>query len=259
MRAKIAYSVIFFAFLPIAAVVQWPASSLQGWTEQAGDGRWKIGGAQGTIWNGSATLLIADNGVGESAAGDGRWRPVQNVRWQMRGSELLHGRLAYDTTFEQGSALIAISGGGVALEKLDAELPAAVLAGLMAGPVGRYGWNGMLQARSPRFSCSKDGQDCRGELDIVWKDAGVAEIPGPQLGTYLIHVVGEGSAVHFDLATLTGRLQIAGKGEVGAGGLRFSGEAAAGTNAGQIEAQLRTLGRPAGTAGRYVIEYRDSR
>jgi general secretion pathway protein N len=257
MRAKIAYGAILLAFLLIAAIVQWPASAVQGWAERAGGGRWRIGGAEGTLWDGGATLLVAEGG--ESMSAGGRWRAVQNVRWKLRARELLHGRLAYDTTLEHGSVLLAVGGGGMALESLDAQVPAAVLAGMIPGAVGRYGWSGVLQARASSFSCSKQGQDCRGQMEIFWKDAGVAQIPGPQLGSYLIRVVGEGPAIHFDLTTLEGRLQISGKGEFGAGGLRFNGEAGAtGPNAAQLDAQLRTLGRPAGTAGRYVIEYRDA-
>ena len=256
MSSKLSYAAIFTAFVLTAAVIQWPAAWLQGWVEQASDGRWKLSGAEGTIWNGSASLLLTEN---SGNRGRGSSRVFQNISWKLRGNELWNGRLVFETSLEQGNVLITLNATEWSMEKLDAQLPASALAGLTSGPMGRYGWTGLLQARSAVFKCSLQGRDCTGEVELLWKDAGVTEVPGPVLGSYRIRIVGEGPSVHFDLTTLEGRLQLAGKGEIGAAGLRFTGEASAtGADAGPLEAKLRTLGRPAGSAGRYVIEYRES-
>ena len=65
-----------------------------------------------------------------------------------------------------------------------------------------------------------------------------------------------------DLATLRGRLQLSGNGEIAAGGkLLFRGEAAAqpaGNDSQEsLNSLLGTLGRPAG-GGKYLIEYREN-
>lgn len=258
MRSKLIYAAIFAVFVTVAAASQWPAAWIQGPLGQIGGGRWSIGGAEGTVWNGSATLLLAGNGDHNEADGGSR-RVVQNIRWKLRWNELWRGRLAIDATLERGSVLILIDSANVAVEGLDTQLPASVLTGLIAGPLGRYGWSGVLEARSAAFKCSRQGRNCTGELELLWRDAGVAEIPGPVLGSYRVSIVGEGPALHFNLATLEGRLQLAGRGEIGTDGVRFTGEAsAAGADSGALQAQLRTLGRATGVPGKYAIEYRES-
>lgn len=260
MRAKLIYVAIFAVFFVPAIVIQWPASWLQVRIGQANGSQWLVSGAEGTIWNGRAALMMADSGASSgNKISNIRWRVVQNIRWKLRWNELWQGRLAFETTLEQGSVLILIRTAGIAVEELDTQLPASVLSGVFSGPIGRYGWMGVLQAKSPAFKCAWHSPACEGEIDLLWKDAGVSEIQGPALGSYRSRIVGEGQSVHFDLTTIEGRLQITGTGDVGAGGLRFNGEASAtGIDAGRLEAQLRTLGRPVGSAGKYALEYRES-
>ena len=259
MRAKLTYIVLFAVLFLPAVVLQWPAAWFQFRLEQSNGAQWMVSGAEGTIWDGKATLLMAERGIGSgNRINSERWRVVQSIGWKVRWNELWRGRLIFETALERGGAVITIGAGGVTLEKLDTQLPASVLSGVFSGPIGRYGWLGTLQAKSPLFKCAWHGAACEGEVDLLWKDAGVSEIPGPPFGSYRSRIVGEGQAVHFDLATLEGRLQITGAGDMNAGKLRFTGEAsAAGVDAGRLEAQLRTLGRPAGTPGKYVLEYRE--
>jgi len=260
MPSKLTYAAVFAAFSLPAIVFQWPAAWLQGRLEQASRGRWSLTAAEGTIWNGGATLLLAEAaGGGDERFDARRWRAVQNIHWKLRWNEVWLGHLTFDTTLERGSVTVSINGSEVSLEKLEAQLPAMLLGGLISGPLGRYGWGGTLHTRAAAFRCSTHSTDCRGEIELIWRDASVAEIPGPVLGSYRLGVVGEGPSVHFDLSTQEGRLQVNGHGEAGAGGLRFSGDAAAvGADSGQLNAQLRTLGRPAGVPGKYIIEYREA-
>ena len=95
------------------------------------------------------------------------------------------------------------------------------------------------------------------DIDLLWNDAAVAEISGPALGDYHLHLVGEGTTLRVDLATLRGRLQLNGSGEISAKAVRFNGEASAtGADAKALDALLNTLGRPSGMPGKYLIEYR---
>ncbi len=252
MPAKLSLAAIIAILVLPAALAQWPAASLATWVEDGSGGRWSLGSADGTLWNGSATLLAADG-----SAGSRRWRPVQSLHWKLRWSEMWHGRLSYETTLEHGSALINFGLGGIAVEKLDAQLPAAVLGGLFSGPLARYGWTGTLAAKSASFDCRWNAYACAGEIEIAWNQAGITEISDTVLGSYRSRIVGEGQAVHFDLATLEGRLQISGNGDVNAAGMRFIGQAyAQGANADRLEAHLRTFGRRGPAPGVYVLEYR---
>lgn len=251
MPKKLVIAAIIAVLVVPAAIAQWPAATLSGWIEDGSGGRWSLGGAEGTLWNGHATLLAA-----EGSAGSGHWRAVQSIRWKLRWSELWRGRLGYETTLEHGSALVNVGIGGIAVENLDTQLPASILGGLFSGPLARYGWTGTLEARAGSFQCRWNAYSCTGEIEIVWKNAGVTELSDAVLGSYRSRIVGEGQAVHFDLATLEGRLQIAGRGDFGAGGMRFTGQASAhGADADRLEAHLRIFGRRGPSPGVYVLEY----
>ena len=252
MPAKLGAAAIVAALFLPAALAQWPAAALTGWLEDGSGGRWSLGGAEGTLWSGNATLLTAEGGTGSK-----RWRAVQNIRWKLRWTEIWRGSLRYEMSLEHGKALVDIGIGGIALENLDSQLPASILAGLFSGPLARYGWTGTLEAHSGSFKCRWNAYSCAGEIEILWRNAGVSEISDTKLGSYRSRIVGEGPAVHFDLATLEGRLQISGNGDVDAGGMRFNGQASAsGDHADRLEAQLRTFGRRGSSPGVYVLEYR---
>ncbi len=252
MRLRLAGFALFILFSLLAAAILWPATALTPWLKRASNGHWQLAGAEGSLWNGRGTLLARS---GEAAP----WRIAQSIQWQMRWSELFSGRLAADIAFEQGNALIAVAPGGVSLERFDVSLPAPAVVVLLPGALGRYNWAGSLRARGNSFFCAWNSRSCNGEIELLWNDAAVAEVPGSKLGDYRFRLVGEGQALRVDLATLSGRLQIHGSGEIAGNGLSFHGEAAAtGSDAASLDALLRTLGRPALTPGKYQIDYREA-
>lgn len=252
MRLRLAGIGLLVLFFLLAAVMLWPATALAPWVERASNGHWRLASAEGSIWNGSG-MLLAHSGDSTS------WHIAQNIRWRLRWSELWRGRIGVDATFEQGNSLIAVTAEGISVEQLDAILPAPVLLVLLPGALGRYNWGGNLRLSGNAFRCAWHGYACAGEIKLLWNDAEVAEVPGNTLGDYRFRLVGESQALRVDLATLRGRLQINGSGEITARGLRFKGEAAAtGPNATALDAMLNTLGRPAGTPGKYLIDYREA-
>ncbi|MFA7270974.1 MAG: type II secretion system protein N [Sterolibacterium sp.] len=220
--------------------------------ERASNGHWRLASAEGSIWNGNGTLL-AQSGDGTS------WHIAQNIRWQIRWGDLWRRRLGISTTFEQGSAQIAVTAEGLSIEQLEATLPAPAILVLLPGALSRYGWGGSLHLRSNAFRCTWRGYACVGEIEMVWNGAEVAEIPGNQLGDYRFRLIGESTALRIDLSTQRGRLQINGNGDISGRGLRFNGEASAvGTNAASLNAMLNTLGRRTGIPGKYLIDYREA-
>ncbi|MFA7270997.1 MAG: type II secretion system protein N [Sterolibacterium sp.] len=241
---------LVLSFLP-SVVLLWPAPALAPWVERASNGHWRLASAEGSIWNGNGMILA-------QSANSTSWHIAQNIRWQVRWSELWRGRLGVDAIFEQGSSLIAVTLDGLSIERLDATLPAPMLLVLLPGALSRYGWGGSMHLSSNTFRCSWRRYACVGEIGLQWNGAEVAEIPGNQLGDYRFRLVGESRVFRIDLATLRGRLLINGSGEISAGGLRFKGEATAtGSNPATLNAMLSTLGRRTSIPGRYLIDYHE--
>lgn len=249
---RLRFLVTGILFFLLAAAIMWPAASLAPWIESASYGKLRLASAEGRVWNGNGVLLARS---GDSSS----WHSAQSIRWQLRWSELWHGRIAVDAGFENGSALVTFGTGGLSVEQLDATLAASMAGSLLPGALGRFGWAGLLHASGKSFACTRQSQSCQGEIELLWKDAAVAEIPGGDLGDYRIRLVGEGQNLRFDLATLRGRLQIGGSGEISTTVLHFTGEAGAtGPSAGQLNSLLRTLGRPGSTPDRVIIDYRST-
>ena len=252
MRLRLLGFALVTLFFVLAAAILWPASALAPWVERGSNGHWRLSNTEGSVWNGNGIIL--------THSGDGTaWHIAQSVRWQLRWGELWRGRIAVETTYDQGSSLIAVTSDSFFIEKIDANLPAPMLLVLLPGALGRYSWGGSIQLRGNSFRCTWQTDACNGEIELLWNDAAVAEVPGSTLGDYRFRLVGEGRALRTDLSTLRGRLQINGSGEITANSLRFKGEAAAsGSDVAALDAMLRTLGSPSGTPGRYLIDYRET-
>lgn len=237
----------------VSAIVQLPAAWLAPWIAQATHQRWRLGAVEGTLWQGRATVFGFDRP-------SGRWRAGRGVRWRTAWGELLAWppRLPVQVDIDNGGgARLAAAIGGWTVERLDALLSADQIVALLPGTLGGYGWYGTMRARGAEFGCRWRRPECAGRVELTWERAGVAQIPGPPLGDYQLRVTAEGEALRFDLATVRGRLQITGAGELSAGRLFFNGEAAA-TGDVSLVPILVSVGRPGAAPGRYVIEYRET-
>ncbi len=251
MRARLAYPGCFLALLLGAAVIQWPAAALAPWLEQASGGLWRLAAAEGSIWRGAGMLLVR-------SSGNGPWRNAQSIRWTVLGRELWLGRVAIDLALEQGALRLVATPEGLAAENFDATLPAGGIGALLPGALGRYDWTGILRAKGAKFACTWGARQCNGAAELLWNDMTVTEISGPPLGDYQLRLFGEGPTLRINLATLRGRMQLTGHGELAAGGkLNFSGEAWTADGQESLNNLLGTLGRPAG-GGKYRIEYRET-
>jgi hypothetical protein len=171
----------------------------------------------------------------------------------MRGVVTAHVELD-----DGGRADFHAGAGGWSLERVDGMFSAAELAVLLPGPLSAYGWSGEIHARSSAFQCAWGRPRCAGQVEFTWNAAGTVQIPGGPLGDYAVRMTAEGDALHFDLGTLRGSLQIRGSGDATAGRLKFDGEAyATGQDTVRLETLLRAIGRPGSAPGRYLIEYRE--
>jgi general secretion pathway protein N len=268
MRKHLAYSLLFICLLLLALLSQWPASSLATLLARASNNQWQLATPSGSIWNGAGMLLAR-------ASPNAPWRNVQNLHWQVQPLALLRGRLSVDLQPEQGQLQLNAGPSGLQANDITLQVPAEAIAPLLPGAFGRYSWHGLLQISGRQFTCNWARTDCQGQMEILWRDAAVAEIPGVILGDYQITVLGQGAATQIQLQTLRGPLQLAGNGEFTADrGLQFSGlasvpnlpapeqlAAALGNHnplPNPLAALLGTLGSPT-SDGKYRLEYRQTR
>lgn len=240
------------ALLLAAIAVQFPAAWLAPHVARATHERWRLADAAGTVWNGRAALYSYDRTTAS-------WSPGRALRWHVDWSGLLSGELSAQIAFDDGGkARLSATPRGWMLRGVDATFPAAQLAVLLPSAVGDYGWSGTLAARVSQFGCTWSRPVCRGQADLAWQEAATRHIPGPPLGDYTVRLTGEGEALRYTLATVRGRLQVSGAGEVAAGRLRFTGEAHVDGEDVRLDSLLRAIARPGAAPGRYLIEYREA-
>jgi general secretion pathway protein N len=220
-----------------------PASWLTGMLQRASAGRVMLSEPRGTVWNGSAQLLLT-GGAGSTDAMslptrlDWRLRP----RWDGLVAELgtaccIVQPLTLRVRPRWGGAQVALANG-------QTQWPAALLAGLGTP------WN----------TLQLDGDLLLGtqELSVEWVQgrlaiAGRAELTAQRLssrlstlrpmGTYRITVLG-GTTPTLQLETLEGSLQLSGNGQWVGSRLHFSGVASAAPDReGPLSNLLNIIGR----------------
>ncbi|RYF38389.1 MAG: type II secretion system protein N [Comamonadaceae bacterium] len=225
------------AGLVLAMVLFAPAHWLANAMARASAGHLVLGDARGTVWNGSAQLMLTGGANSRDAAAlPGRlaWRlrPAWNgLQAQVAAECCTRQPLALRVTPRWGGALLAVSDGS-------SQWPAALLAGLGTP------WN-TLQIEG-ELQLSTQG------LSVEWIEgrpriAGSAELTAQRvssrlstlrpMGSYRITLLG-GATPTLDLTTLEGSLQLVGRGQWVGARLRFTGEASA---APEREAALSNL------------------
>ncbi|MDB5942411.1 MAG: gspC [Ramlibacter sp.] len=223
--------------LALALALFAPARWLAGGLERASAGRVLLDDPRGTVWNGSARLLLAGGtGSNDLAALPGRidWRI--RPAWGGVDAEFNAGCCTTQPLVLRGRA----RWGGASLQVGDqrSQWPAAVLAGLGTP------WN-TLQIDGDLLLATQG-------LSVEWTEgrlalAGRAELTASRLssrlstlrpmGSYRITLAG-GSPSTLQVDTLEGALQLAGSGQWVGSRLRFSGTASA---APEREAALSNL------------------
>jgi general secretion pathway protein N len=223
-----------------------PARWLTGAVERAAQGRLVLAEPRGTIWNGSAELLVTGGAGSTDAAGlptrlDWRLRP----RWDGLAAEVSTAccapqPVALRTRWRWG-------GTQVTLADSQTQWPAALLAGL-GTPWNTLQFDGELLLATHELSV----EWVQGRLAI----AGRAELTAQRLssrlstlrpmGSYRITVVG-GATPTLQLDTLEGSLQLSGSGEWVGSRLHFSGNASAAPDSeAALSNLLNIIGRRSG-------------
>jgi general secretion pathway protein N len=221
----------------VIAPAQWAAASL----EEATGGRLELAEASGTLWNGSALLVLA------SSAEDGASRATlpERVSWRLSPWALLVGQV--DLTLAHPSALTQplnvrtpLRGGSITLSATTLRLPASLLVGIGA-PWNTIRPGGILLLNWDRLVV--DAGHMQGNISAEWQYASSALTPVSPMGHYRLQTNGVWPGTQLELLTVAGPLELKGSGTIAEGGrLRFRGraQAMAGTDPG-VKAQLTGL------------------
>ncbi|WP_038207471.1 MULTISPECIES: type II secretion system protein N [Xenophilus] len=213
------------AALAVWAPARWLAGALEGWS----GGHLRLVQARGTVWNGSAGVVLA--------SGAGGADPVSlpgRLAWRLRPAlDGVRGRLDLPCCTPQGlgfrAQVAGAAGAGWRLAWQDApsRWPAAMLSGLGA-PWNTLRPEGTLDLRTRGFSLRwRDGRlDFDGAATVDAVDISSSLSTLRPMGSYRVALEG-GPAASLLLTTTEGSLQLAGSGRWTGRAMRFSGEAAA--------------------------------
>ena len=257
------------------APAQWLADSLR----QATDEHLLLADARGSLWNGSAVLVLTGGaGSHDASALPGR------LQWQLRpdwrGLRLtaqqaccLNGHLRLHLQPQWGGYTLtlgdaapppaAATGGPASPTRPDSQVgqvgpiaqighwPASWLAGL-GTPWNTLQLGGLLQLASPGLVVQsvQGRQQLVGSLQLELRGASSRLSPLPTLGSYRLHLQGPGAAgeaATLRLDTDEGALRLSGSGQWAGSRLRFRGEAqAAEAEAPALSNLLNIIGRRQG-------------
>ncbi len=226
-----------------------PASFLDLALRQAALGRVRLADTSGTIWRGSARLVLAEGAVPGEPEGvvmRGLALPGR-VSWSLRPLPLVLGLVDATVSIDATRPPVRISGNPAELRvgagSLD--LPSAELSRL-GSPWNTIKPSAALSMRWNALVIRQGVLDGRASIEL--RDTASAMTPVRPLGTYRIDVTGTGRNVSLSLATLSGPLQLQGSGTwERRAGVRFTATARAdGPERAQLLSLLALIGRREG-------------
>ncbi len=228
--------VLLFTALVIAPA-QWAA----GYVGSATRGRVELAEASGTVWNGSAVVVLAS----PAETGASRASLPERLSWRLSPWALLAGQI--DLALTHPSALAqpltidaALVGRTLTLGPTTLRLPASLLVGLGA-PWNTVRPGGILTVSWDRLAVEPGRW--QGGINGEWQYASSALTPVSPMGHYRVQTNGVWPGTQLELLTISGPLELKGSGTINEGGrLRFTGraQAMAGTDPG-VKAQLTGL------------------
>ncbi len=238
------------------APATWLAASLSGATGQ----RLLLADARGTVWQGSAVLVLTGGeGSQDASALPGR------LHWTLGFKGMALALQARHACCINGELVLRLL---PALTGLRVELPA------VQGPIGQWPaawlvglgtpWNtirpsGSLQLSSTGLSVESVQGRWRFNGQAVLELGSMASRLStlPVLGSYRLQLQGEtagGDATAVQLSTISGALQLSGNGQWAASKLRFSGQASAAEGAeAALNNLLNIIGRRKGALSLFSI------
>ncbi len=240
--------------LIVVPVVMAPARWLTSTIEQASGGRIQLFDPRGSIWDGSAQLVLT-GGVGSSDAVALPGRVSWHLRPIWRGGT---AHIVADCCTREPLALKITALGNepitATLTNSQSEWPAALLTGL-GTPWNTIRPQGQLAVATHQLGVQwVDGRPLlMGDLQLDAVQISTRLSTLVPMGSYRVNLAG-GAAPSFQLSTVEGSLQLNGQGQWIGGALRFKGEASA--SPGRVEALsnlLNIIGRRDGARSTITV------
>ncbi|PMS37615.1 type II secretion system protein N (GspN) [Trinickia symbiotica] len=242
---------IAFVSCVIVLVVLLPASWVTPRFARATQGHVNLIEPSGSLWHGSATLMLAA-GPDASAAtvlpGRVEWHTAfwplfaGRVSMQLLLSDAMPDPVHIDASFDGAT----VSAGGI-------KSPAALLSGLGA-PFNTLDLQGDIHVTWTQWHLIRG--NAFGGLTITLEDMISRVSPVKPLGSYRVVLQAQGAASTLDLSTLKGPLLLSGHGTIAGSGTSFHGEASSTPEArDNLSGLLNLLGRPMGP-GTVSLDYR---
>lgn len=228
---RVLLALLFAAIFVTGLVAFAPAALMGAVLERASGGMLTLAQTKGSLWQGSGVALLRQKS-GYQTLGSYRWHlKVFNAAFQVQAGEAAPMTVRY----------IPLAG-RINVDKLHLTLPASIIS-VAAPQLGPYQLQGSFEARSDHLTLSAGGMD--GQIDVDWLHAASALSPIRPLGDYRIVLQGNGTVLDAQLSTLSGKLQLDGKGSFDTtNGMRFTGtaQAAPGTAAVELNELLHHIG-----------------
>jgi general secretion pathway protein N len=226
----------------IVLLVMAPAAWVTPQFAKATQGHVNLVDASGSLWHGSASLMLAAGADTETATllpGRIEWRTsfwplfTGRVRMEMRQSEAMPDPVFVDATPRAAT----LSGGSMAV-------PAALLAGLGA-PFNTLDLQG--DVRLTWTDWRSFNRQAFGQLIVTLNDMSSRVSRVKPLGSYRVVFQAQGESGTLDLSTTKGPLLLNGHGTLSAASTQFSGTASSTPDqADNLAGLLNLLGRPVG-------------
>ena len=242
LRAALPWLLVAVLSSGTVLLVLLPAAWITPQFTKASGGHVNLVDPAGSLWNGSATLMLAAGSDTSSATllpGRIEWHTAfwpllaGRVRMTMLQSEAMPVPITVDAT--RRGALV--SQGSMAV-------PAALLKGLGA-PFNTLDLQG--EVRLAWSDWRSFAHEAFGQLTVTLNDASSRVSLVKPLGSYQVVIQAQGNSSAIDLSTLKGPLMLKGHGMVGGGVSSFNGTASAAPEArDNLAGLLNLLGRPSG-------------
>ncbi|QGZ62785.1 type II secretion system protein N [Paraburkholderia acidisoli] len=240
LRAVVPWLIVGVVSCGVVLLARLPAAWIAPQFARVTQGHVNLVDAEGSLWHGSATLMLA---AGRDASGatllPGRivWRTAfwplftGRVRMTMLQTEAMPDAITLDATPRGAN----VSAGGIAV-------PASLLAGLGA-PFNTLNFDGNVRLSWSDWRVF--GNDAFGRLTVSLADMSSRVSLVKPLGTYQVVLQAQGAASTLDLSTQKGPLMLEGHGTFSQTMASFAGTASAAPDQrDNLAGLLNLLGRP---------------
>ena len=212
---------VFLLVFTVTLVAAMPAALMDGWVRQASGGVVRLASPHGTLWRGAATPVLN--------LGRGAPLVLNRIHWQLSLRRIFSGNLLVNLQEREGKQQapveILLGVHQVELHHVSLELPAAVIGGLNPILLAMH-FQGRVAIATDKLVLKRSGA-VQGTLTANWQDAGSALSPLNPFGDYRFDLTGKGDKMAINLSTVSGTLQLDGKGTWSGGKLAFRTTASA--------------------------------